>query len=437
MPHSASFSLRPAWADAPIPRLLLESMVVADWLRGDRSFETAKHQREGVFGGIEECEKAVAELVQYGLLRLAEITCEGNDCRPARHVVTVQLHRLVQQLVRQHSLPVEALDVLTAVNNLLPVDPFDHRVWPLWCVLRPHAESLLAMIDGATALGRVAILSRRIGQYLHGIGEYATAETRLRQALELQQQLTGPDSLATSDVIELLADLLLDNGQLAAAEELVRQSLAIKQRQLPVGHPSLAEPLHLLGRVLKERCQYREAESCVRKALAIREHALGLEHPDLSASLNGLALLLVEQGQLDEAEALYYRSLRIAEEKLPLLHPDRATTLGNLAWLLSLQQKYPESEVLFRRAGDRRACLGTRSPGGVDHVEQFRAVARGAVAIPRGRSVVSAFSANHGADSLAVASRVRPHPGESRQTTQTPEAVSGSRVALPAGSGNP
>ncbi len=374
--HLLRFSA--ALEDASIPQLLLESQAVATWLLQETTHTTVQNEPLKVDGsGTEECEEAVAELLQYGLLHPEVITCEGNECRPARVVRAVRLHHLARQWVRHCQAAIDPVSVLSAILEILPVDPFDHHSWPLWELVRPHATSILAALDPTDnskleqnslppALPRMQSregtelsdqllpgltnLTRQLGQYLHGSGEYTAAEPLLERALELQRQLTGSDSQETAEALEHLAGLYLANGRPTLAEEHARQALRIKESRFHARHRTLANPLHLLGEVLQERGQYVEAEKYLRQALTIRESQGPGNELDVAESLSGLASLLLDQAHFHESEALYRQSLMIHRDRLPSSHPLIAEGLDSIAWALQRRGNYDEAGRLLRES---------------------------------------------------------------------------------------
>jgi tetratricopeptide (TPR) repeat protein len=203
-----------------------------------------------------------------------------------------------------------------------------------------------------------------LGTFLQGkLAEYRAAEPLYRRALEIQEQILGPEHPDTATSLNNLAILLDAQGKLAAAEPLYRRTLEIQEKVLGPEHPDTATSLNELASLLQAQGKLVEAEPLYRRALEIQEKVLGPEHPDTAHSLNDLASLLYAQSKLAEAEPLLRRALEIQEKVLGPEHPDTAAGLNNLAALLQAQGKLAEVEPLFRRALEiQEKVLGPEHP---------------------------------------------------------------------------
>lgn len=90
-------------------------------------------------------------------------------------------------------------------------------------------------------------------------------------------------------------------GKLDEAEPLYRKAVEIGDDVLGPDHPDLATWLNNLATLVRDRGDPDGAEPLQRRAVAIGERVLGPSHPDLGAQVINLASLLSVQGQ--------YRSL--------------------------------------------------------------------------------------------------------------------------------
>jgi tetratricopeptide (TPR) repeat protein len=126
---------------------------------------------------------------------------------------------------------------------------------------------------------------------------------------------------------------LYDAGKYGDAEPLYQRALQIREQVLGPQHPDVAQGLNNLAELYHTQGKYEEAEPLYQRALKIREQALGPQHPDVAQSLNNLAALYHEQGKYEEAEPLYQRALKIFEQALGPDHPHSVTCRTNLAAL--------------------------------------------------------------------------------------------------------
>jgi tetratricopeptide (TPR) repeat protein len=154
----------------------------------------------------------------------------------------------------------------------------------------------------------------------------------------------------TSQFMDKLANLLMDQGKLDEAELLYREALRGLRDKLGDTHPSTLASINNLAILLSDQGKLAEVEPLYREALRGRHEMLGNTHPDTLASIHNMAVLLRNQGKLDEAEPLYREALRGNREMLGSTHPRTLESINNLANLLSNRGKLDEAEPLYREA---------------------------------------------------------------------------------------
>ena len=194
-------------------------------------------------------------------------------------------------------------------------------------------------------------------------GQYAEAEPLMKQVLEINEYVRGPEHSETIISINNLARLYQVLGRYKETEPLLERVLFTQERVLDVGHPDVANSRSNLARLYQVLGKYSQAEPFFERALSSQEQILGAEHPDLANSLNNLAGLYQAQGKYQEAEALFERVLSLQEQILGAEHPDVASSLNNLAGLYQAQGKYQEAEALFERVLSlQEQILGAEHP---------------------------------------------------------------------------
>lgn len=208
------------------------------------------------------------------------------------------------------------------------------------CGQRTDAES-----ERAQVLNNLAVLYHRQGTYLAG-------ETACQRALEIREQIYGPDHPLVAQTLNDLALLYQDWGKYQQAERLYQRVLEMDASTLGSDHPDIAASLSNLARLYDLQGKGAQAEPLYRRAFAIEKRTLDARHPHWTLSLNVQAGQSVARGDYQEAEKLYRRALAIQEEVLSLAHPDTAQTLTNLAGLYELLQRSPEAEALYLQAFD-------------------------------------------------------------------------------------
>jgi CHAT domain-containing protein/Tfp pilus assembly protein PilF len=181
-------------------------------------------------------------------------------------------------------------------------------------------------------------------------GLYPEAEPFYNKALNILEEVLGPNHLDVAKLLNKIATLKKRTAQFTEAEPLYLKALNIYEKVLGPNHPDVAEILNNIAYLKRETGQYMEAESLCRRALSIREKALGPDHPDVAETLNSIALLKYFTGEYAAAEPLYQRVLSIRERVLGPDHEDVALTLNSIALLKSKTGQYSEAESFYRRA---------------------------------------------------------------------------------------
>jgi len=146
------------------------------------------------------------------------------------------IHRIVQEVIRsripqQHRrLWVER--TLLLVNNFAPTESGDVRTWPVWDVLRPHAEIIAETADKEKIAEPTARLMSVLDAYLSAKGLYSKAEYWSRRALAIDETSFGHDHPDVATDLNNLAQLLKTTNRLTEAEPLYRRALEIRKKSL-------------------------------------------------------------------------------------------------------------------------------------------------------------------------------------------------------------
>jgi CHAT domain-containing protein/tetratricopeptide (TPR) repeat protein len=208
----------------------------------------------------------------------------------------------------------------------------------------------------ATVINNLAVVAQDQGRL-------ALAETRLREALSIQEKILGPESIAVGSYLSNLAEVHVRQGRYTEAETLLRRALQITERTLGPDHADTANRLGNLASLLTYQGRADEAEGLHRRALAITEKALGPRHADVASILNNLAHAVSELKRMSEAEDLYGRSLALRESIFGSEHASVASSLANIAGLRFHQRRFEEAVNPARRSlAIREKALGAGHP---------------------------------------------------------------------------
>ncbi|MBZ5664928.1 MAG: serine/threonine-protein kinase [Acidobacteriia bacterium] len=188
-------------------------------------------------------------------------------------------------------------------------------------------------------------------------GGYTEALQLLREQVEYQRKVDGPDSTTLAISLHNLAGALIDAGDLAMAETTERQTLGLQRKLLGNNHPDLGYPLNNLGFLLLEKGDWQAAEPVLRENLELLRKSLGEKSARFATALNNWARLLQAKGDYDQAEAAFKQALEIFAQNGPVGWSVAKVT-ANLGLLQFDRGDYAAAERYDRQALDIDHKLG-------------------------------------------------------------------------------
>jgi tetratricopeptide (TPR) repeat protein len=230
---------------------------------------------------------------------------------------------------------------------------------------RTYAD--LGLLDEAEPLLEQSLATRRrllgsndmdVAESLHGLGalafqkgDYATAETRYREALEVVRRARGEDALEVGQVLNDLAMTLQEGkADYDGALPLLERSLAIKRAHLKPGDPDLPQSLNNLGMVYYRKKNYAKAEPLLREALERFREVRGDDNADVGSALNNVGLLLRAKGDYRGAAELHRQAVEIDRKVYGAAHAEVGGALNNLAFDLQKAGDLRGAEALLRQS---------------------------------------------------------------------------------------
>lgn len=194
------------------------------------------------------------------------------------------------------------------------------------------------------------------------VGLLDRAHIAQSRALEVFEQVLGPNDPETIAASIGLAGILSDAGDSAAAKDLLSEAIARCESRDDLESIGLSAKASYAG-VLVDMGRVDDAEREAVEVLSARLDRHGELHADTLQSLGSVGYILVAQGRLREAEPYYRRTLEGRRELLGDEHQDTITAANNLGYLLQQLAEYPEAEALMREVLDRRRrILGDEHP---------------------------------------------------------------------------
>lgn len=314
------------------PDALPEELLLAGALSFDPAYQGIAHDPY-------ELNAALAVLRRYSLVKRNPAT------------KTVSVHRLVQDVLKK-SMEKEqqrqwAESVVRTLGREFPDG--EPASWSACQRYLSHARVGMHLLEVWQMRFVEAVrLLNQVGYYLYKRAEYAEAQVCYEQALELLAE--EEEQLLTAQVLSNLGILHIILAHFPQAESSLRRALRVREQLLEPTHPELAQNLNDLAGVYHNQGKLTEAEPLYQQALAIQEQTLGTEDPATVHTLGNLALLKYSQKKYAESEALNKRTLAVREKYLGSEHVDTGQSLLNLAYVYYWQQRYAEAESLFRRA---------------------------------------------------------------------------------------
>ncbi|MCM1067198.1 MAG: tetratricopeptide repeat protein [Muribaculaceae bacterium] len=220
-----------------------------------------------------------------------------------------------------------AIDYAFAANSLARIAiaqgrPEDAERLLLSLLAAPHASSLGLMLTGSIYSSLAHIDALR--------GNYADAESKYRQAMRLQRELSGDDAIGLYPTVNDLSMVLLNTGRAAEAADSLERSIEVRARIYGSDSPEMPAPHSSLGHARLALNDTVGALAAYREAVRVGELNYSPRHPDLGTLHSNLARLLLAVKDYGEA-AIYYRKSLAA---LPAGSPWRTRAMSDLALCL-------------------------------------------------------------------------------------------------------
>jgi tetratricopeptide (TPR) repeat protein len=193
-----------------------------------------------------------------------------------------------------------------------------------------------------------AELMATMGTVYLGLGLYDQAEPLLKDALETQRRVLGPehpDTLRSAVETARLWHVTLRDKE---SEALLVETLAIQRRVLGPEHPDVLRTMGDLARAYWGQGRAKDAEASFRDLLATQKRVLGPENIETLRSMHGLGLALNAEGRFEEAETILKETLVLRKRVLGPDHPHVLNTMMHLAFSYKYQDRLPEAEALTK-----------------------------------------------------------------------------------------
>jgi tetratricopeptide (TPR) repeat protein len=266
--------------------------------------------------------RAIRELSQYSL---AKIDHRNN---------TIQIHRLIQSVVKSKLSDAEQDDMSHAVHILLafgdPGDPALPSTWPRYAELLSHATNSKAAYCRHPD-SWIRRLLKNLVRYLNNRGDFSSAQELARTTLNLWQDNLGATHADTLVMARRCAVALRRLGRLGEAQQLNDQTYELVRQ-------TFGEDSELALSIADTRTADMRSQGLFSKELEMQQdlferarRVLGEDDPDTLKYANNLASCLRLNGKFEQARERDEETLRRKQIVLGDDHPSTFQSLNALA----------------------------------------------------------------------------------------------------------
>ncbi len=250
-----------------------------------------------------------------------------GDTITARELLAWGTERVDTEFADRPALQAELLTVMGRAHYNLGL--FDEAI-----VLHERSVELRRETHGPLDERLAAGLESLVGA-LKGTRSFDRALAHAREMLAIRRASGSDPEIATAlvDVGELLRDL----GRPDTAETVLREALEIRRLASGRESPEYASTMMALAYVLRAQNRLDEAEALYREGIPLYRAAWGDREVSLATYLNNLAYLLSRKGDAQSAAAHYREAIDILTESFGPNHPNTVMLRGNLAGALYAQ----------------------------------------------------------------------------------------------------
>ncbi|MEU8411409.1 FxSxx-COOH system tetratricopeptide repeat protein [Amycolatopsis japonica] len=312
--------------------------------------------------------RAIREISRYSL---AKIDHRSNS---------LQLHRLVQTVLKNRLQPQEQDDMRHAVHFLLvsgdPGDPDTAENWRRYAELLPHATISRAVECNDRW---VRALIHNLVRYLINSGDFEGARDLAQQAMNSWQRTIGAQEIDTLEITRRCGIALRRLGRIEEALELNRQTLESMRASFGDDHEILLGMLDTVAADRRSQGEFAEELAMQQQVYDRARELLGPDDPTTLVYAFNLGGCLRLMGDFKGALALDEDTLR---RRMAVLGPDHSQTFGSRNALAMDQRevgKYLEAARI-----QEKTLVRQREIFGNDHPRTLGAIRNLAISLRKG-----------------------------------------------------
>jgi len=166
-------------------------------------------------------------------------------------------------------------------------------------------------------------------------GQLVAAVDNYRKALALAKEIYPPGHMERARRLSNLGGALVHIGDYGEAESMMREALTIYEQLYDNGaHPRVAAAQNNLGRVLQQAGRYEEAMPHLTRAWELAGQLFGKDDPRYAVATANLGILYRMLGDYDRAEELLLGNLELRKS---IFGPEHRTVGAGMSLLASLR----------------------------------------------------------------------------------------------------
>lgn len=204
---------------------------------------------------------------------------------------TLQVHRLIQKLLRDELTAEESGEIRHEVHLLLaaadPGDPDEFANWLKYADLLAHAGPSL-VLECREPDGRR--LARNLVRWLYVVGDFSTAQTFAEEALARWTADSGEDDADVLMMSRHLGNVLFARSYYHDAYALNKRTLERMRRVLGVDHEETLMLTNSYGADLRARGEFNLARELDEASIEMHRAVFGEDHPRTFMAINNLAV---------------------------------------------------------------------------------------------------------------------------------------------------
>ncbi|GAB3277305.1 FxSxx-COOH system tetratricopeptide repeat protein [Kineosporia babensis] len=261
--------------------------------------------------------RAVREIGRYALAQVD----------PAKD--TLQVHRLVQAVLREGLTPEQRASYLSNAHELMaaanPGAPDNRRTWALHAELSPHLGPA-KVIDGGHDKIRKVVLDQI--RYRYRRGDMSGSRDLAEQTYTRWTETIGPDDAQTLVASRFLATALRWSGDSERARKLNEEAIVRLTRRFGQDHEHTLATRNLIGANLRDLGRFAEAKELDQDNLVRHRRVYGDDAPETLLCSHNLAVDLRLLGDFEDARRQDEDTLR---RRLRVLEPEDSYILSSTA----------------------------------------------------------------------------------------------------------